>query len=119
MGPIICIDTIIIVLMDDIGIPAHQPHLKSENSQTGTIIKKDQFDCVAVSYPYKLLPKEHMVALIDQPVAGKTFTKMGVETNFISAAPQSTKINQMEDCRRWFCHEAEVKTVSVSIHCCG
>jgi hypothetical protein len=86
--------------MDDIDIPVHQPHLKAENSQIGTVIRKDKFDCIAVSCLYKLLPKEHMAALVDQPVTGKTLAKMGVETNFITAAPPSTKSNRMEDRRK-------------------
>jgi hypothetical protein len=83
-----------------INIAAHQPHLKTENSQIGTVIRKDEFDCVAVSCPYKLLPKEHMVALVDQPVAGKILAKMGVEINFITSALPSNKSNRMEDSHR-------------------
>jgi hypothetical protein len=86
--------------MDDINIPAHQPHSKAEKSWIGNIMRKDEFDCVAASCPYKLLPKEHMVALVDQPVANKTLTKVGVETNFINTALPSTKSNQIEDRRR-------------------
>jgi hypothetical protein len=100
VGPIICIDMIIIILMDDINILAHKPHLKVENIRISTVIRKDELDCVAVSCSYKSLPKEHMAALVDQPVAGKTLAKMGVETNFITAAPPSTKSNRMEDHRR-------------------
>jgi hypothetical protein len=102
--------------MDDINIPAHQPHLKVENSRIATVIRKDERDLIAVSCPYKLLPKEHMAALIDQPVAGKTFTKMGGEMNFITATLPSTESNWMEDHRRLFCHEAKVRTASVSVH---
>ncbi len=86
--------------MDDIYIPAHQTHLKAENSRIGTIRRKDEFDPIAVSCPYKLLPKEHMATLVDQSVTGKTLAEMGVETNFITAAPPSTKSNQMEDYHR-------------------
>jgi hypothetical protein len=86
--------------MDDIDIPAHQPHLKAENSQIGTVVRKDEFDCVAVSCPCKLLPKKHMAALVDQLVTSKIPAKMGVETNFITAASPSTKSNRMEDRRR-------------------
>jgi hypothetical protein len=83
--------------MDDIDIPAHQPQLKAENSQIGTVIRKDEFDPIEVSCPYKLLPKEHMAALVDQSVAGKTLAEMGVEMNFITATLLSTKSNWMED----------------------
>jgi hypothetical protein len=99
-GPIVCIEEITIVLMDNIDIPAHQPHLKAENSRIGTIIRKDEFDSISVSCLYKLLLKKDKAALIDQTVAGKTFTKMGVETNFITAALLCTKSNWMEDHHR-------------------
>jgi hypothetical protein len=94
-GPIICVNKIIIVLMDNINIPAHQKHLKAENSWVSTVIRKDKFDCVAVSCPYKLVSKEHMAALVDGPVTGKALTKMRVKTNLVSARPPSTESNQM------------------------
>jgi hypothetical protein len=81
--------------MDNINIPAHQLHLKAENSLVGTTIRKDKFDCVAVSRPYKLLSKEHMVALVDELVTSKALAKMKVKMNLVSAGPLSTKSNQM------------------------
>jgi hypothetical protein len=94
-GPIICVNKIIIISMDNIDIPANQPHLKAENSWVGTVIRKDKFDCVAVSRPYKSLSKEHMAALVDGPVTGKTLAKMRVKTNLVSVGPPSTKSNWM------------------------
>jgi hypothetical protein len=85
--------------MDNINIPAHQPHLKAKNSWVGTIIGKDEFNRVAVGCPYKSLSKEHMVALVYCPVTGKTLAKMRVKTNLISAGPPSTKSNRMKDSR--------------------
>jgi hypothetical protein len=38
---------------------------------------------IAVRNPDKSLPKEHMVVLVNSPVAGKTLAKVGMEANFI------------------------------------
>ncbi len=105
--------------MDNIDIPAHQPHLKVENSWVGTIIRKDEFDCIAVSCPYKSLSKEHMAAPVDGPVTGKALTKMRVKTNLVSVGPPSTKSNRMEDSCRWCCHKIEVRAALVCVHCCS
>jgi hypothetical protein len=86
--------------MDNIDIPAHQLHLKVENSWVGTVIRKDEFNCVVVSRPYKSLSKEHMAALVDGPVTGEALTKMRVKMNLVSTGPPSTKSNRMEDSRR-------------------
>jgi hypothetical protein len=77
--------------MDNIDIPAHQLHLKAENSWVGTIKGKDEFNHIAVSRPYKSLSKEHMATLVDGPVTDEALTKMRVKTNLVSAGPPSTK----------------------------
>ncbi len=100
MGPVVYVHKIIIILMDNINIPAHQPHLKAKNSWVGTFIRKDEFNCIAVGCPFKLLSKEHMAALVDCPVTGKTLAKMIVKRNLVSTGPPSTKSNWMKDSRR-------------------
>jgi hypothetical protein len=108
-----------IVSMDNIGIPTHQTHLQVEDGWVGTIIGKDEFNCITVSRPHKTLAKEHVVALVHGLIPRETFTEMRVEPNFISAAAPGTKCDWMKNGCGILCHKAEVRSRAVGVHCCG
>jgi hypothetical protein len=108
-----------IILMDDVDIPTHQTHLQAENGWVGTVVGKDEFNCITVSSPHKVLAKEHMAALVHCPITGESFTKMRVEHNFIPTTAPGTKSNWMMNSHRIFSHKTEVQTRVVRIHCYG
>ncbi len=75
-----------IVSMDNVDISAHQTHLQAEDGWVGTVIEKDEFNCITISGPHKTLAKEHVAALVHGPIPRETFTKVRVEPTFFSAA---------------------------------
>ncbi len=52
-----------IISMYNVDIPTHQMHLQVGDSWVGTVIWKDEFNCIAISSPHKVLAKEHVAAL--------------------------------------------------------
>jgi hypothetical protein len=53
-----------IISMDNGGITIHQTHLQAQNGWVGTVVGKDELNCITVSSPHKALAKEHMAALV-------------------------------------------------------
>ncbi len=90
MGPIVWVTNVMIISMDNFDIPTHQTHLQAENGWVGTVIGKDEINCITVSSPHKALAKEHMAGLVHCSITGESFTKIRVKPNFISAAAPGT-----------------------------
>jgi hypothetical protein len=67
-----------IILMDDVNIPAHQMHLQAEDGGVGTVVGKNEFNHITVSNPHKAWAKEHVEALVNCPITGEYFTKVRV-----------------------------------------
>lgn len=82
--------------MDDGHIPTHQAHLKAEEWGIVSVVREDESQGVAVRDSCELEAKDHMAILVDSPIEGKSFTVMGVQTNFISAAATAAKGDGME-----------------------
>jgi hypothetical protein len=55
-----------------------------------------------------VLAKEHVVILVNNPVASKTFSQMGVQSNFIASASSTAKSNRADDGGGVLCHEGKV-----------
>jgi hypothetical protein len=108
-----------IISMDDVNIPTHQTHLQAENGWVGTVVGKNEFNCITVSSPHEALAKEHMAALVQCPITGEFFTKMRVEPNFIPAAAPGTECGWMKNSCGIVSHKTEVQTRAVRVHCYG
>jgi hypothetical protein len=61
---IVSIRYIIIVPMDYVDIPAHQTHLQAKDGMVGTVVGKDETDCLIVGNPHKALTKKHVAPLV-------------------------------------------------------
>jgi hypothetical protein len=43
-----------------------------------TVIQKDEFYCITVSYLHKALTEVHVAALVHSPITSKSLAKMGM-----------------------------------------
>jgi len=60
----------------DIHIPAHEAHLQPKDGGITAIVGYDEFDSIAIRNPSKTLPKTHMAAFVDGPIARKAFAQV-------------------------------------------
>jgi hypothetical protein len=56
--PIIGVCYVVVILVNNVDIPPYQMHLKMEDGGVCTVIQKDDFYKITVSYPYKMLSKK-------------------------------------------------------------
>jgi hypothetical protein len=69
--------------MDYVDIPTHQMHLQAKDGMVGTIIGKNEMDCITVGNPYTTLTKKHMVALVHCPITRESLVQMRVQSNLL------------------------------------
>jgi hypothetical protein len=102
--------------MDYVNIPAHQTHLHAKDGMVGTIVGKNETDCITVGNPHKALTKKHMAALVHCPITRESLAEMRVQSNLIATATMSTKCNQVKDSRGSLCHKTEVRSGLLGVH---
>jgi hypothetical protein len=102
--------------MDYVNILAHQTHLQAKDGVVGTLIGKNEMDCVTVDNPHKALTKKHMAVLVHCPITRESLAQMRVQSNLIAMAMMSTKCNQVKDSRRSLCHKTEVRSGLIGVH---
>jgi hypothetical protein len=84
------------IQMDYINITAHQTHLPAKDGMVGTVIGKDELDCITVSNPHTALTKERMAASVHSLITREPFSQMpGQPKNISTATP--TKCDWMKD----------------------
>jgi hypothetical protein len=102
--------------MDYVDIPAHQMHPHAKDGMVGTVVGKNEMDCVTVGNPHKALTKKHMAALVHCPITRESLAQMRVQSNLIAMATMSTECNRVKDSRGSLCHKTEVRSGLISIH---
>jgi hypothetical protein len=60
-----------------------------------------------------MLTKEVLSTFVNGVIPRETFTKMGVEPNFVSTSAASPKADQVQNGSRDFCHEGESFSIQV------
>jgi hypothetical protein len=111
--PIVSVNELLIWAVNDVNIPAHQAHLQTQDSRVATIIRKNEFDGIAVRNPNKLLPEDIMPDFVDTIITYKAFTQMKVQPYFVAAAFPSSEANWVEDRLRFLGHESESFSVPI------
>ena len=90
-GPIVRIGQMMIIAMDDVHIPPHKTHLKPQNGRVATVVRQDEFDCIAIGYPNEAMAVAQVMAFVDRPVPSETFAEMGVQSCFVSSSSSRTE----------------------------
>ena len=82
--------------MLDVHVPAHEAHLQPKDCGVRAVVGKDEANCVAISDPEKPHAEAHVTILVDGPVPGESFAKVGMEACFVAACATAAERNRMQ-----------------------
>jgi hypothetical protein len=102
--------------MFNIHVPAHKPHLQAQDGRVPPVMRQDKLDCIAICHPSESLTKAHVAVFVNGPIAGKSFSEMGVQFCLVATCPAATKCDGVKDSQRSLCHKVEAVAAHATIH---